>query len=99
VSRVHGRAPLPLPESLLTGLAGIGYRRVETGTPAPALFKHPKHRELFLEVTAPNVPGEAVVIAQWWRHAAARLPIDLLIAKLALQINLLASPVRPMERK
>ena len=97
MSKIHGRSPLPLPPSLLDSLGGIGYRRIEDGGRV-ALFRHPSHPELFLEVTASNLPGDTQVIARWAKQNATRITIDLLIAKLALQINQINAPIRPMER-
>ena len=98
MAKTRGRTTLELPEALLIALGRLGYRRLaEEDSSSIPLFKHPKHPQLFLEVTRTNLPGDTHLIARWQGQNATRIDADLLIAKLTLQLRSAGHPVRRME--
>ena len=87
MTKTAGWKPRALPDALLVRLKGMGYLRVERAADLTPLFRHPKHRDLFVMVNASNVPGDTdMVIAHWFQRPVIRLSVDELCGRLETQI-------------
>lgn len=93
MASTHGRKPLPLPASLVDGLASLGFIEApppgsDTAPRGTHSYRMPRHPDLFLLAVSSNIAGDAAVIAEWKGHGIDRVSPDVVLAALAVDVKL-----------
>lgn len=87
MAKTHGTKELSLPLALTIRLKAMGFLQVEAHDNGVALFRHPKHRELFVTAVTSNIPGDTdTVLAGMAHHKVERLSVDTLCDRLEDQL-------------
>lgn len=96
MARTRGSARLPLPESLVQGLEGLGFQPftppgtiASKGTHTFVLMQRPTFT---IQVVASNLPGESAVTAIWPGSPAQRIETDTLLRVLGGEVATALSP-------
>lgn len=86
MARTHGSKTKPLPPSLLTGLAALGFIEMPFTENEAPVFRHPQYPSLICVAVTPNLPGATEVVARWFGVSSQYIDVDELLHELERQM-------------
>lgn len=82
MAKIHGRTPLPLPDSVQLALTNFGFVQMAGEEPRP--WRHPAMPHFTVRLVRTNMPGEQDVVMSLNAGAPQRVSPDVAVAMLML---------------